>query len=210
MIELEYKYKLIKIPEELSYLSIKKITKQNDIYYDTADYSLIKKGNFLRIRNNDKIDFKIDIGDDTHLYCKETSFKVSEICKRINDINKVLLSVGLPKSKSILKNENFLLENNFIELARINKIRTIYELDENCNLCIDEVDNLGLFLEAEVIINSNDINQIKAEKIKSGLEKRLIENKFIDSSSERINTGYVELYLLMYNPNVYELGKFKI
>jgi adenylate cyclase class IV len=212
MIELELKYKLSKIPDAFNAFSIIKMKKQSDVYYDTNDYILIKAGNFLRIRNNEKMDFKIDIDDATHLYCKETSFMVSEIGQKISEINQVFMALGLPASNNVEDTgiENFLLKNGFSEIARIDKTRSTFKLDEDCTLCIDEVENLGLFLEAEIMLDSDIISQAEVEAKKSAIIKRLTDCNIIDESSQTFNIGYVELFLLEHNPKVYELGKFKL
>ena len=210
MIEFEMKYKLKEKPKELNSFAIANIINQCDVYYDTNDFKLIKDGNFLRIRNNEKIDFKIDIDDNMHLYCKETSFKISEINKNILLINQILENIGLPISENVTGIENFLLKNNFNELAKIDKIRTIYNFNKNCTIYIDEVKNLGLFLEAEIIIENDTINRSDVDKFKNKIIKTLKDANIIYNTSEIINTGYVELYLLTHNPEAYELGKFKI
>ena len=84
MIELELKYKLTHIPEATVKLEKVKTKAQTDIYYDTQDYDLIRKGNFLRVRNGEKLEFKVDLDDASHLYCKETVFKIKEIKQNIN------------------------------------------------------------------------------------------------------------------------------
>jgi predicted adenylyl cyclase CyaB len=112
------------------------------------------------------MDFKIDIDDKTHLYCKETSFRISDVKEKIPEINQVFMAIGLPTSNDISGIEDFLIKNDFEELARINKIRSTYKVDEDCTICLDNVDNLGLFLEAEIIITNDTINQNEAETIK--------------------------------------------
>lgn len=76
MIELELKYKLNKKPNIQE-----EITKENDvedIYYDTQDYTMLRNGNFLRLRNKRSLDFKLNTNDKTHFYCKETNFSVDK------------------------------------------------------------------------------------------------------------------------------------
>lgn len=69
MIEIELKYELeSKLKLDLNN-SFEKIVE--DIYYDTSDYKLLRSGNFLRIRNNKSLDFKLNADDLGHLYCKK-------------------------------------------------------------------------------------------------------------------------------------------
>jgi adenylate cyclase class IV len=210
MIEFELKYKLSKIPKVFGSLQILKTIRQSDIYYDTKNYDLIKKGNFFRIRDNNILDFKIDLNDTTHSFCKETSFNITEIYNKNNEINQLLIAIGLSPKGNVFTINEFLEENEFHELAKIDKIRKMYKLDNDCTLCVDYVDNLGLFLEAEIMIDKDTISQEEAELTKNTLIKHLKDVGIIDETTMIFNTGYVELYLLTHNTNAYGLGKFKI
>jgi len=210
MIEFELKYKLSEIPEVLDSFQIVKTIKQSDVYYDTKNYDLITKGNFLRIRDNINIDFKIDLDDLTHLYCKETSFKIEDISNKNYEINQLLIAIGFSSITDFVTTDEFITKNGFHELARIDKIRTVYKLSNDCTLCIDDVNNLGLFLEAEIMINKEDISQEEVSLTRATLIERIKDAKIIDETVETFNTGYVELYLLTHNPKAYELGKFKL
>lgn len=210
MIELELKYKLAHIPKAVSFLEKIKTKTQSDIYYDTKNYELISKGNFLRVRNGEKLEFKVDLDDASHLYCKETVFKITEINQKIDEINKVLKAIWLPQSEQVENFEEFIEKNNFIIISPINKVRTEYRLGRNITVAIDEVENLGLFLEAEIMVDLDHLSENQATKLKQELVDELIKSEIISLNTEQINIGYVELYLLEHNKSVYELGKFKL
>ena len=95
MIELELKYELTTIPTSVMDLKIKKQKNQEDIYYDTPNYDLIRGGNFLRIRNNKRLEFKLFAGDTSHLFCEETDFELDKITSNQQQINSILSSINI-------------------------------------------------------------------------------------------------------------------
>lgn len=210
MIELELKYQIKNIPQNIKTMPLLNEKYQTDIYYDTKDYCLLSKGNFLRIRNNSKLEFKLDISENSHLYCKETSFMLTELPQRLDEINMIFTSLKIDKSPTFNNIEEFIKLNNLHILAPINKRRTDYKFEKNCTISIDNVDNLGLFLEAEIMIENDSLELKIAEQIRNELFKKLVLNQIIDTHAKQINVGYVELYLQKYNSIAYNLGKFKL
>lgn len=208
MIELEIKYRLEEPPKNLNLLNYLGNKTQHDVYYDTKDYALLKGGNFLRVRNGIILEFKIDIGDNSHLFCKETSFTIETLPSHIEEINSIFEVLGIPNSPIFTNFNQFVCINNLQIIAPINKKRSNYRFDKNCTVSIDEVDDLGLFLEAEIIIDSDNISLAKADEIKSDLVDRLFNCGVLTDYATTINVGYVELYLFKYNKKAYYLGKF--
>ena len=153
MIEFELKYRINKIPEALIKIeSEPKIVE--DIYYDTKNYNLLSSGNFLRLRNNSSIDFKLDIdGNDRHICCSETNFNIKDINHDNESFVNTLKALSIETSKFNSFN-NFIESSNMNELARIIKKRNKYII-EDMIISLDNVENLGLFLEAEM--NFEDI-----------------------------------------------------
>lgn len=201
MIELELKYKLNEIPN-----ITEKISKENeveDIYYDTSDYKLIRKGNFLRLRNKKSIDFKLSTNDLTHLFCKETNFSVDNFDAK--EITHILNDIGVDiKIRSFDE-----LVNSLNVLAPIKKHRKIYQLEQNVVMVVDEVEELGTFLEIEYDIDKESITQEEASYYKKYLLNILKEKNLISEADEEIHVGYVELYLKEYNMKAYNLGLYK-
>ena len=201
MIEIELKYKLKKYPNILFPLVEEK--NEEDIYYDTKDYTLLKNGNFLRIRNGEKIDFKLSTNDLTHLYCKETRFSVHPFPK--SDIKSILeqLSVKIPCQKM----ED--LVGNLSVLAPIIKFRKTYKIDKHISLVLDKITDLGYFLEIEYDVEEDSITKEEANQYQEQLENILKENYLISKEDTKVNIGYVELYLKTHNKEAYNLGIYK-
>ena len=210
MIELELKYEIKKIPTALEKLKVIKKKEQEDIYYDTPNYDLIRTGNFLRIRDKKRLEFKLFAGDTSHLYCQETDFELDKITENEEQINKILSSLNLKKAKNLNSFKEIQDNNSLIILSPIKKHRTSYEYKENSMISIDKVDDLGLFIEAEIMIDKDNITDSEASKIKEQFINELKEEKILTGEEKSVNIGYVELYLLKHNVEAYELGIYKI
>lgn len=206
MIEIELKFKIDSIPKGVQGLRLVKTSEGQDLYYDTQDLRLISKGNFLRSRNNDVVDFKLDIGNDSHFVCKETSFKISDIKSDNNDLVDLLASLELGVNDPFDNFEG--LVGNLRLIAPIIKKRSVYEADNNLSITIDDVEGLGLFMEAEVMVEddhaSDNFNEIRDNITKTLKEKNILNDKCIP-----VSIGYVELYLMEHDRPTYEAGKFK-
>lgn len=206
MIELELKYEISSSKESLKELEVRSNKKQIDIYYDTNNYNLLKKGNFLRLRNNKCLEFKLGGEDDRHLFCKELTFDITLSTFNINDVLEVLQKLNI---NIIAKTIDELLSNLSI-LATIEKERTSYNFEDNCTISIDIVRDLGMFLEAEIMIDKDKLTKEDAKNIEDELLNKLAKYNILNKNDKRVNVGYVELYLLKYNKKAYELGMFKI
>lgn len=201
MIELELKYKLNRKPNIQE-----KITKENDvedIYYDTQDYTMLRNGNFLRLRNKKSLDFKLNTNDKTHLYCKETNFSVDKF--EVEAVSNVLKNIGINTKFKTLDE----LLKQFQILAPIIKHRKSYNLEDNIVMVIDEVKDLGTFLEIEYDIDKESITKEEADYYKDYLVNILKKREFITSDDEEVHIGYVELYLKKYNVDAFNLGIYK-
>ncbi len=201
MIELELKYKLNCSPKvDFEITSQKDV---EDIYYDTDDYTLIQKGNFLRVRNNKSIDFKLSANDLTHLYCNETNFDLNSF--NVDSVAKTLNNIGVDIE---FRNSSELFEKLKV-LAPIKKHRKSYNIEKNVVMVIDEVEDLGTFLEIEYDIDKESITKDEAEYYKNYLLNILKRNNLLTNQHEEVHVGYVELYLKKYNIDAYNLGLYK-
>lgn len=209
MIEFELKFMIDKMPSKLSAMQPDKEKFQSDIYYDTPDYKLIQGGNFLRIRDGKTLEFKLNLDDAHHLFCDELIFKTEEIPEKIEEINKILTGIGLPKSKAAKNADEFLTSNNFQVLSPIEKRRRTFNLNY-CKICIDEVKDLGTFLEAEIMIDKSNLSEDEAQGIKQDLISRLKEDEILTGKFNAVDVGYVELYLMKHNKPAYDLGLYKM
>lgn len=198
MIEIELKYELnITRPVNLN-LSEEKVVE--DIYYDTNDYTLLKNGNFLRVRNGKQLDFKLNAHDNSHLYCKETNFGLAN-----DNINKIPTLLKKLDVKISFNNINELLDK-LIVLAPIKKKRLVYKLEDNVTLVIDEVENIGTFLEIEYDLLKDNITKEEGQYYKEYLIKILKEKNLFNLLGKEVHIGYVELYLKKYNIEAYNIG----
>lgn len=205
MIEYELKFKIDEIPSILENYKFSS-KEQNDYYYDTTDYSLISKGNFLRVRGN-QIDFKLNSGDITHLYCKELNYNLEEINSNNSSFCEVLTTIGIKCNKEFNSFEEFLENYNFILLCPIKKYRKRYKFNDKLSITIDEVEDLGLYLEAEMMVT--EIININKEEIKNEMLSSLNKLQILNGNEQMVMIGYVELYLKKHNKYAYDLGLYK-
>lgn len=199
MIEIELKYELESRLKLNLNSSSEKIVE--DIYYDTSDYKLLKSGNFLRIRNNKSLDFKLNANDLSHLYCKETNFDLND--SNIDSINSILNSLGIDEKFNSVKD----LTSNLKVLAPIKKMRTTYNLEDSIVMSMDEVEDLGYFLEIEYDLDKDEVDD--ADYYKNLLIEALKKYHIYDKLSREVHIGYVELYLKKYNMEAYKLGIYQ-
>lgn len=199
MIEIELKFELKnKLNINLKPDSIKEV---EDIYYDTKDYKLLRNGNFLRIRNDKQLDFKLSANDLTHLYCNETNYQLND--SNMEDISGVLNSIGVDIDLKCVDD----LFSNLDVLAPIKKKRTSYNLEENVVMVIDEVEDLGTFLEIEYDLDAEKIDD--ASYYENMLVEILKKHSLYDDSMRKVHIGYVELYLKKHNMEAYKLGLYQ-
>lgn len=201
MIEVELKYKLKSFPK-VDFPLIEE-RKEEDLYYDTKDYELLRKGNFLRIRNQEKIDFKLSTNDLTHLYCKETRFSLNPF--PTSNIEKVFHSLNL--SISCSNYEEF--KEKLIVLAPIRKNRRTYKIDDHITMVLDEIENLGCFLEIEYDVEQDSITKEEGKEYEKILMDVLKKNHLLTEEDKKVTIGYVELYLKEYNIEAYHLGLYQ-
>ncbi len=203
MIEIELKLQVKDFPDcsNLEFVEEKRVV---DVYYDTEDYKLIQTGNFLRNRNNKKIDFKLNIGDLTHTYCKETRFDYQHFVDNEN-LKSIFDSVGIEYNKNFNSFETFLSSNKLKVLATIDKVRKVYKF-EDLTISLDNAKDIGKFIEIEY--NLPDGTMFSKDEITSKMIKIMTENNLLNEY-EKVNIGYVELYLKKHNKTAYELGLYK-
>jgi len=209
MIELELKHEIKSIPKVLGELDIIKEKDQVDIYYDTHNYDLLRNGNFLRIRNDKRLEFKLYAGDDSHLFCQETDFDLDKLSNNKDKINNILTGIGLKTLDNLTNFKQIIDSNGLIVLSPIIKHRTSYKYDDNITISVDKVDNLGIYMESEIMIDKDNLSSNEADKIKEELVSSLKKASILTGKEKSVNIGYAELYLLKYNIEVYNLGKYK-
>lgn len=203
MIEIELK---LEVDEFLDF-SKYECTKEKhiiDTYYDTVDYKLISTGNFLRNRNNSKIDFKLNIGDLSHTFCNETSFGYENF-KSNKDLEQIFNNLNIKFNRNFNNFNDFLVANKFLQLAIIDKKRKEYKVGDLI-VCLDDAKNIGKFIEIEMDLP--DGSNFDKDTITSYMIEKLSSLGLL-GKYKKINIGYVELYLKKHNMKAYNLGLFK-
>jgi len=207
-IEIELKYQILeesKVHDFVKNLHLLGVKRVVDCYLDTEDASLFKKGIYIRVRDNKKIDIKFNRAclNDPNLelqsYCEEHSFNVPFTNESIIEINSLHHSLDLA-SISHHDLDNYRYANNLIEHRIVDKIRTSYLVDD-FTIVLDDVVGLGKFLEIEFMaFNLENFDFIKAEmqKLLQGLHLK------------PLLTGYDALILRQQNFKQYIRGRFAL
>lgn len=207
-IEIELRYQILDEAEisnfvkKLNFLSVNRIV---DCYLDTVGADLFKKGIYIRVRNDKKIDIKFNRAclKDSHLelqpYCEEHSFIMPFSDQSISQINKLHSDLGL-KNIAHADLQSYKSANNLIEHRIVDKIRSSYDIAE-FTIVLDDVNGLGKFLEIEVM--ASNINNI--ESVKEKMQMLLAGLKL-----KPLLTGYDALILRKQNFNQYIQGRFAL
>jgi 8-oxo-dGTP diphosphatase len=204
--EIELRYEVLD-PQQLAQFlsSLKQLHQKRDIdvYLDTHDAALYQRGIFIRLRNNKKLDFKFNRAclDNPQLpiqdYCEEYSFTLPLQPDDFPPINELLVSLNLQPCISA-DIENLKNRNNFINHYVVDKLRTSYQ-HASFTLSVDEVADLGTFLEIELMAKSiENIDTIKAK-----MEELLAHLRL-----KPLKTGYGTLLLQKNDFKHYLLGRF--
>ncbi|MDR0911775.1 MAG: class IV adenylate cyclase [Methanobrevibacter sp.] len=198
MIEVEVKAKLNNKKELIGKLkSINAIYShreiQNDIYYERNDIQFAKNDKALRIReievNNEKIvkiTYKGSKIEDKSKTREEIEIAIEDKDKMRSIFDRLMFieSGNVKKTRDIYKYKmlNNSLNNNLNE-----------NLDENFEICIDNVEGLGNFVEIEIAIDEeiNDDELINDKKVNNNDAK--IKNKHVEIAIEKIYELFKEL-----------------
>ena len=171
----------------------------SDSYCDTPSFDLLRQAVFVRIRNQQRLEFKFnEQAAPAHLFCTERAFSLSAGPEQVAEMNS-LFAGFLPRWQAADMVGEALHKNGLIELARIENRRAEYRY-ENMVLCVDHVKGLGDFLEIETQREAESESHQAIERVQSfaaGLEVR------------QVHVGYVELWLQKHRPRVYRQGKYQ-
>lgn len=186
--------------QPLNFIETKQVI---DVYLDTYDAQLYKRGIYIRLRNNKKVDIKFNRAclEDNKLeqqaYCEEYSFQLPWQQPDIDKINQ--LSRELELQEILIPSfEEYKKVNKLIEHITVDKMRSLYTV-EDFLISVDVVNELGTFLEIEVM--TSDINNL--DLIKSHMFKILKELQLTP-----LKTGYSALLLKKQNFEQYVQGRF--
>ena len=209
MIEVEVKFLIDTVPDSLKKLAPSRAKRQLDVYYDTLEYTLLRSGNFMRIRNKKRLEFKLNSGDASHLYCEELDFELQKLHEHLEAIIQILRSIGLQSPEKVQSVEDILCSNDMIVLATIDKERVEYDFSDNITVCVDHVNNLGNFIEIDLMVKNDNSLLATSKEAEVSLMKVLSDNDIISDETSRVRLGYVELFLQKYNPDAYGMGLYK-
>lgn len=204
--EIELRYEILDSSQihefviPLKYLHTKRDV---DLYFDNPQAELYQRGIFIRIRNDKNLDIKFNRAclENPELaiqdYCEEYSFALPLHKNDLERLNNVLISLALlPLHEASL--ECLKHTNNFDAYYVVDKKRMTYSYDD-LTVCVDEVADLGSFLEIEYMAVSTE----KIESIKNQMQK-LLGNL----SVKPLKTGYGTLLLRKNHFQEYLRGRF--
>jgi len=206
-IEVELKFQILDKDQiklflkKLKFINAKRMV---DVYLDTKEGSLYKKGIFVRIRDNKKLEIKFNFdafqnqnGLSRHEECSEFSFLLPLVKNSINNINEICRKLNF-KEIAISSIEELKNKNNLTDSMVIDKVRQKYT-DGKFEYSFDDVKGLGKFIEIEFLTSKEN----NLEEIKNEMRKRLKGLKL-----KLITTGYNEVYWRKYNFNLYLQGRY--
>ena len=208
MIEVELKFRVRAAPPALSGYPLIGEKSQTDVYYDGPNYVGIKNGNFLRVRDKRRLEFKLNSNDPTHLFCKELDFDAFDFPEKSDSVNRSLKLFCAPAADEYACIEDVIGENNLVVIGKIEKRRAEYKIDDRLTAAVDVAKDLGVFLEFEVMVDG-DVDDAAAQKIKNEMIADLTKRGLLPDDAEQLHIGYLELYLYAHNRDVYEMGLYK-
>lgn len=206
-LEVELKFIVLNETQVIKYLAQKKFVFEKgivDVYLDTKQADLFKRGIFIRVRNQQKLDFKFNAAhfehhgrNNVHDHCDEYSFtlpltknmvpKINQVCRLLD-----LQEIKMPEIKD-LKEKNQLMDSMVID-----KKRQVYR-DELFEYSFDQVKGLGTYLEIENL----DPKVESVEKMTRLMLARLESLKL-----KHVNVGYNELFWRKHDPVIYRQGLY--
>jgi adenylate cyclase class IV len=205
LIEAELKCRLTtevshKLRERLQVMQRKGNVHNLDSYYDTASWSLLQRAVFVRIRNQQRLEFKFnEQAEQRHVQCTERTFSLEASGEMLEQMNE-LFATFLPGWHRAPDVATAIACNGLIELAHIDNRREVYTYGP-LELCIDSVAGLGDFLEMEICCPEGPA----AEDALTTLQALAT-----DLHAEHIPVGYVELWLREHDLAAYQTGKYRL
>jgi adenylate cyclase class 2 len=205
LIEIELKCELSpqlleKVRQKIQGMQFRGTVYNHDIYYDTPTWDLLRRAVFVRVRNNQKIEFKFnEDASQEHQQALERIFPLQTSSFDLDRLNS-LFAYFLPTWTPATSFEDALTKNNLIQLVSVNNTREVYA-NEHIDLSIDHVKGLGDFLEVETQCEENgDTTEAQAR----------LQAFVADLHVQHIKVGYVELWLHKHNPEAYQVGRYHL
>lgn len=155
-IEIELRYEILnpdELPAFLAQFTYQHTARLVDVYLDTEDMKLLKKGIYVRVRNGETVDIKFNracLADpelELQPCCEEHSFMLPLQLADLARLYEVCQVIGLlsPDSADF---DSFKSINSLVDSRVIDKTRKSFACGD-FTVVIDEIVDLGLFLEIE-------------------------------------------------------------
>lgn len=209
MIEVELKFKFPSDARPLLQTKLEALEAQPlgqarnvDSYYDTVNFDCLQQAVFVRIRNHKHLEIKYhEHADPFHMHATERVFPLESGPLLVREMN-IQCSRFIPWWQQAETIQEAIRLNGLREFVRIDKQRTQYTY-EHMILCIDSVEELGDFFEVET--HCKDETEI--EQTIANLQDFVAGLAF--PALHPVEVGYVELWLRLHLPQIYQLGKYQ-
>ncbi|PIS32000.1 hypothetical protein COT40_02385 [Candidatus Peregrinibacteria bacterium CG08_land_8_20_14_0_20_41_10] len=176
-----------------------------DIYYDFKDFLLLRKGIFIRSRNQNILQIKFSLDDllgdkiGPHEAAETYTFLLPFVFEERKKLQSILSILDLvsPIRPTL---PTFLKINHLEAYVKTKKKREIYVKDSSI-FHLDAIEKLEPILEITQQINGQEeVSSTKAE----------MEQLVATLHLEKTILGPLEIYLRKYQPEIYQLGKYKV
>jgi adenylate cyclase class IV len=205
MIEVELKFALtsyayLQIQEQLSQMQRGFASRNLDRYYDTEQLDLLRQAVFVRVRNQQRLEFKFNEQRAlAHTQSTERAFSLAPEPVQAFAMN-TLFARFLPHWHPAHTVVEALHQNRLTKLAQIENNRLEYRYDDLL-ICLDHVEGLGDFLEIEAQCKEGSATDQAEARI------RRVAARF---SAQPLRVGYVELWLQKHAPYAYQKGVYHV
>jgi adenylate cyclase, class 2 len=179
------------------------IVVNDDRYYDTPEARLYEQAVFARVRTNGArrtLQFKFDEpgSDKQHIICTERAFVLSDapLPEGVHAVFAHFLPTWQPASSW----DEVCTRNHLEEFTHIFNTRHLYHLD-HLTLCLDHVQDVGLFVEVEVMCEEGADTKAARTRV----------SQFVETiGGVPLSAGYVELALQRNKPDIYARGQYHL
>lgn len=186
-----------KIQKKLARMRLLRSGKSLDLYYDTADFALLRHPQmvFFRLRERRLLQVKFDApvtpGQPSACIEREFSLDIDRVPQELHE----LLQTFLPNWQPASSWQELLERNALEELVRIDKHRRVYT-DDPVIISLDNVTDLGQFIEVEM----NCPEGVDTREAQAQVEKILTE-----LGGMPLKAGYFEMYVYSHKHEAYQL-----
>lgn len=184
-----------------------------DVYYDTAQYDCLRRAIFVRIRDQKRVEIKFHRDDDPeHIQSIERTFPVQATPEQMQEFNSLCAHL-LPAWRAAATIEQALQASGLEAFVFIKKQRMVYTCRAT-TLCLDRVEELGDFLEMEMLCEEQT-EVGGAKEARASMQEAMTHlHRFVTELAlpalKPVEVGYVELWLYRYLPHAYRLGRYQM